>query len=281
MQAVSGAGYPGVASLDILGNVVPFIRNEEEKLQEEVGKLLGALEGDHIHMLRPDAQRALQSRRRDRRPHRVRLIKLRRPATYEQMLAAWAEFRRLGRCTKASRCPPRPPSPSNTKTRSIAPSRASTACAATAWPLPWAACAPARCSTGSSTLLSHNTIRGAAGAAILNAEILAMLRQARLEDVEGVRRRSAHEGTARPAIVVMKFGGTSVEDATAHETHCRHRFRQRMTSGLKPVVVVSAMARVTDQLLAAAAAAGGRQRRKHWPSRCSFRQRHLDTAPSW
>ena len=43
MQAVSGAGYPGVASLDILGNVVPFIKNEEEKLQEEVGKLLGRL----------------------------------------------------------------------------------------------------------------------------------------------------------------------------------------------------------------------------------------------
>src|SRR5579875_1263263 len=35
MQAVSGAGYPGVASLDILGNVIPYIKNEEEKLQEE------------------------------------------------------------------------------------------------------------------------------------------------------------------------------------------------------------------------------------------------------
>src|ERR1700735_474096 len=41
MQAVSGAGYPGVASLDILGNVIPFIKNEEEKLQEEIAKLLG------------------------------------------------------------------------------------------------------------------------------------------------------------------------------------------------------------------------------------------------
>jgi aspartate-semialdehyde dehydrogenase len=51
MQAVSGAGYPGVASLDILGNVVPFIKNEEEKLQEEVGKLLGAIAGDHVEML--------------------------------------------------------------------------------------------------------------------------------------------------------------------------------------------------------------------------------------
>jgi len=51
-QAVSGAGYPGVASLDILGNVVPFIKNEEEKLQEEVGKLLGRLDGRKIELLR-------------------------------------------------------------------------------------------------------------------------------------------------------------------------------------------------------------------------------------
>ena len=35
MQAVSGAGYPGVASLDILGNVIPYIQNEEEKMEEE------------------------------------------------------------------------------------------------------------------------------------------------------------------------------------------------------------------------------------------------------
>jgi len=41
MQAVSGAGYPGVASLDILGNVVPFIRGEEEKLEAETRKMLG------------------------------------------------------------------------------------------------------------------------------------------------------------------------------------------------------------------------------------------------
>ena len=51
MQAVSGAGYPGVASLDILGNVIPFIKNEEEKLQEEIGKLLGTLASDHVARL--------------------------------------------------------------------------------------------------------------------------------------------------------------------------------------------------------------------------------------
>jgi aspartate-semialdehyde dehydrogenase len=41
MQAVSGAGYPGVASLDILGNAIPFIADEEPKIEAELGKLLG------------------------------------------------------------------------------------------------------------------------------------------------------------------------------------------------------------------------------------------------
>ena len=43
MQAVSGAGYPGVSSLDILGNVVPYIGGEEEKVETEVAKLLGSM----------------------------------------------------------------------------------------------------------------------------------------------------------------------------------------------------------------------------------------------
>jgi aspartate-semialdehyde dehydrogenase len=43
MQAVSGAGYPGVASLDILGNVIPYIGDEEPKIERELGKLLGTL----------------------------------------------------------------------------------------------------------------------------------------------------------------------------------------------------------------------------------------------
>src|SRR6202034_4360013 len=51
MQAVSGAGYPGVASLDILGNVVPYIKGEEEKLEAETLKLLGKLSGGKIEML--------------------------------------------------------------------------------------------------------------------------------------------------------------------------------------------------------------------------------------
>lgn len=49
MQAVSGAGYPGVASLDILGNVIPFIKDEEPKVEAEVRKFLGRREGGRIN----------------------------------------------------------------------------------------------------------------------------------------------------------------------------------------------------------------------------------------
>lgn len=48
MQAVSGAGYPGVPSLDILGNVIPYIGDEEPKLEAEMQKMLGTLEGTHV-----------------------------------------------------------------------------------------------------------------------------------------------------------------------------------------------------------------------------------------
>lgn len=50
MQATSGAGYPGVASLDILGNVVPHIKDEEEKVAEEVPKMLGRFSGSSIEL---------------------------------------------------------------------------------------------------------------------------------------------------------------------------------------------------------------------------------------
>jgi len=48
MQAISGAGYPGVASLDITANVIPYIAKEEEKVEEEVPKMLGILDGSRI-----------------------------------------------------------------------------------------------------------------------------------------------------------------------------------------------------------------------------------------
>ena len=95
MQAVSGAGYPGVASLDILGNVVPFIKNEEEKLQEEIGKLLGAVKGDHVEML-PAKLSAHCNRVAVVDGHTECVsIKFKQAATYEEIQAAWAEFQPL------------------------------------------------------------------------------------------------------------------------------------------------------------------------------------------
>src|ERR1017187_3360181 len=84
-------------------------------------------------------------------------------------------------------------------------------------------------------------------------------------------------GEARSGLVVMKFGGTSVEDAKAM-LRTTEIVRGRRTRGQKPVVVVSAMARVTDQLLAAAAAAGRGDRIGALAIAARLRNRHLDTA---
>jgi len=78
-------------------------------------------------------------------------------------------------------------------------------------------------------------------------------------------------------LVVMKFGGTSVEDAVAID-RTAHIVRSRVASGLTPIVVVSAMAKVTDQLLAAAAAAGRGDRAGALCITARLRNRHLETA---
>ena len=99
MQAISGAGYPGVASMDILGNVIPYIGNEEEKMEAETLKLLGRLDGSLGGAARREDERALQPRCGGRRPHRERLASSWAtswpPRHPEDILAAWAEFNPL------------------------------------------------------------------------------------------------------------------------------------------------------------------------------------------
>ncbi|MGB9820231.1 MAG: aspartate-semialdehyde dehydrogenase [Pseudothermotoga sp.] len=56
MQAISGAGYPGVASLDILDNVIPYIKNEEEKIMTESKKILGSFKQNRIEFAEFDVQ---------------------------------------------------------------------------------------------------------------------------------------------------------------------------------------------------------------------------------
>jgi aspartate kinase len=83
--------------------------------------------------------------------------------------------------------------------------------------------------------------------------------------------------TPRQHIVVMKFGGTSVEDATAI-SRTAAIVAGRLRKGLNPIVVVSAMSKVTDTLLAAAAAAGRNQREEALNLSDALRTRHLNTA---
>ena len=87
----------------------------------------------------------------------------------------------------------------------------------------------------------------------------------------------AGAGAPRPKLVVMKFGGTSVEDAPAM-LRTAAIVRGRRAQGLSAVVVVSAMARVTDQLIAAAASAGRGDRLGALALASRLRHRHADTA---
>ncbi len=81
----------------------------------------------------------------------------------------------------------------------------------------------------------------------------------------------------RDQIVVMKFGGTSVQDAAAI-TRTTAIVEGRIAKGLRPMVVVSAMAKVTDNLLAAADAAGTGQRAGALAISARLRTRHAETA---
>jgi len=168
MQAVSGAGYPGVPSMDILGNVVPYIASEEEKMEAETLKLLGHLEG---HGVRPLAARISAQCNRvaveDGHTESVS-IKLRTPATREELLAAWNEFRPLaGRQLPSAPDQPVEFAPQDDRPQPRLDRNRGRGMAATVGRL-----RPCGVLDWKFTVLSHNTIRGAAGAAILNAELL-------------------------------------------------------------------------------------------------------------
>ena len=169
MQAISGAGYPGVPSLDILDNVIPYIGGEEEKLELEPLKLLGKLSGEAIapaeFVLSAQANRVAVL---DGHLEAVS-IKLKQPASLDQLKAVLQSYQsepqRLGL----------PSAPAPAIIVHSAPDR----------PQPRL---DRMAGNGMAThvgrlrsdpildykflVLGHNTIRGAAGGAILNAELL-------------------------------------------------------------------------------------------------------------
>ncbi len=170
MQAVSGAGYPGVSSLDILGNVVPFIGDEEPKLETEGQKILGLI-SDNAVTAAPFVISAHTNRVPVEHGHTVCVsVEFEQPVTPEQAL----EVLRTWRGDDASRgLPSSPPMPLVVHTANDRPQ-------------------PRRDVNRDGGMsvhvgrvrhdpqfhlrfvaMGHNVIRGAAGASIQNAELLA------------------------------------------------------------------------------------------------------------
>lgn len=169
-QAVSGAGYPGVPSLDILDNVIPFINGEEEKVETEPRKMLGALDGDHIEFLD-----CVMSATCTRVPvldgHLVSVaVRFAESVSEGDIRAAWADFTGPDPVPGLPSAPDRPivfrPEPDRPQPRRDRDTgRGMATVTGRLRPCPviggWKFVA-----------LSHNTVRGAAGCSILNAELL-------------------------------------------------------------------------------------------------------------
>ena len=158
MQAISGAGYPGVSSLDILDNVIPYIGGEEEKIEIEPRKLLGRLAGDGIAARRLPRQRA-GNRVAVRNGH-LEAVTVKLNAHGDASRRSPQRFTGYAASRSAWGCPPRPTRPSSCTPSRTGRSRGSTGWRATAWPRASAACAPIRSSTTSSS--SWATTRSAA-----------------------------------------------------------------------------------------------------------------------
>jgi aspartate-semialdehyde dehydrogenase len=168
-QAISGAGYPGVPSLDILGNVIPFIPGgEEEKVETETQKILGRV-GPKGFVAADFPVSALCHRVPVLDGHLVaHSVTFGRRATQKEIVEAWRSFRPLRKLDLPSApadpivvCPeddrPQPRLDANRAGGMATSVGRLRKCPVLDWKF---------------DALSHNTIRGAAGAAILNAEIL-------------------------------------------------------------------------------------------------------------
>ncbi len=189
MQAVSGAGYPGVPSLDVLGNVIPFIKNEEEKMQEEVGKMLGSLQGNSVKPL-PAKVSAHCNRVAVEDGHTECVsIKLKKPATYSEIVAAWERFQPFGPTglQYGVQLPSAPLHPVEYDSGADRPQPRLDRMRGQGMATTVGRLRPCSLLDWKFTLVTHNTLRGAAGAAVLNAELLAVLGKLKFSRFPAVR----------------------------------------------------------------------------------------------
>jgi aspartate-semialdehyde dehydrogenase len=169
MQAVSGAGYPGVASLDILGNVIPYISKEEEKMEEETLKLLGTLNSSKI-IPAAFGMSAHCNRVAVEDGHTESVsIKLEKKVRQDEIIGAWSAYRSVPQELKL---PSAPKQPIQYVTAADRPQPRFDVDAGEGMTATVGRLRPCSVLDWKFTVLSHNTIRGAAGAALLNAELL-------------------------------------------------------------------------------------------------------------
>jgi len=169
MQALSGAGYPGVASLDATDNVIPFIGGEEEKIEAETLKLLGRVgEGtiDDAEML--VSAQCNRVNVTDGHMAAIR-VKLSEKPSLDQVRDALASFTSAPQELKLHTAPPRPIIVRDEVDR---PQPRLDRDAGNGMSVSVGRIAPDNVLDFRFVALGHNTIRGAAGAAILNAELL-------------------------------------------------------------------------------------------------------------
>jgi aspartate-semialdehyde dehydrogenase len=174
LQAVSGAGYPGLPSLDILDNVVPYISGEEEKLETEYGKIMGALApapGTAIaHPGFPLS--AMVNRVHVRDGHCIALsVKLATPATPAAVAAALEAWR--PRVAEVASLPSAPPRFIEVRAEVNRPQPRADRDAGRGYTTTVGRIREDPIYTVKMFVLSHNTVMGAAGSSILNAELAA------------------------------------------------------------------------------------------------------------
>jgi aspartate-semialdehyde dehydrogenase len=169
LQALSGAGYPGVPSLDATANVIPFIDGEEEKIEHETKKLLGTF-GSGAVEFHPMTISATATRVPVVNGHTESVsVGFEKPVTHEEILAAFDKF--CGEPQKLG-LPSAPPKPVVYLTQNNRPQPRLDVEKDGGMSVHIGRLRPCSILGHKFVLLGHNTIRGAAGAAILNAELM-------------------------------------------------------------------------------------------------------------
>jgi aspartate-semialdehyde dehydrogenase len=169
MQAVSGAGYPGVPSLDILGNVIPYIGEEEPKIEREIPKMLGCMKGDALEHA-PIQVSAHANRVPVEHGHTVCMsVKFEKASTPERALEVLHAWRGDQSVRGLPSAPERPLIVTDAADRPQARRDVNSGSGMSV--------VVGRVRTDPQldlrlVALGHNTIRGAAGGSVLNAELL-------------------------------------------------------------------------------------------------------------